>query len=100
MADGGHEVARVGSVEIDCRPRLAPAEQADETIEPKPGLLLLGAVAADAPLDEHRANLRLEEGDPISGGISPPSCARSSGDQNDYQQAVEVVPDHSQSFKP
>ena len=100
MADGGHEVARIGIVEINCRTRLASAEQADQTIEPQPSLLLLGAVTADAPLDEHRANLRLEEGDPVSSRLSPQSCARSRCDQNGCQETVEVVPDHAQSFKP
>ena len=100
VADSGHEVARIGIVEIDCRTRLASAEQADQTIEPQPSLLFFGAVAADAPLDEHRADLRLEEGDPISGRLSSQPCARTSRDQRGGQQTVEVVPDHDQSFKP
>jgi hypothetical protein len=100
MADGGNEVARTGIVEIDCRTRLASAEQADQTIESQPGFLFLGAMAADAPLDEHRANLRLEKGDPISRRLSPPCVAGSNRDQCQSQQAAEVVLDHAQSFKP
>ena len=56
-------------------------------------------MTADAPLDEHRANLRLEEGDPISSGLSAQPCARTSRDHGGGQQTVEVVPEHAQSFK-
>ena len=84
MADGGHEVARIGSVEIDCRPRLAAAEQADQTVEPQPGLLLLGAVAADAPLDEHRADPGFEE---IKGVIGREPRRRDRAEQHHRPQA-------------
>ena len=61
VADRLDQRALVGLARHDDRPALAPLEHRVADVEPQASLVLLGPVALQAVVSEHRADLRLEE---------------------------------------
>ena len=68
VADGLQQPASGRIGQVHDRAVIPPLEQRGPRIEPQAGLLFLGPVTSDAPLDEHRPHVTLEELKPLGCG--------------------------------